>query len=631
MSKSDENESNATSETLQWKSREIPRELSGVTLGDFEIQRLLGKGGMGEVYLANQISLNRPVAFKVLRSDLLANPTYLSRFEAEATAVAKLNHPNIVHVYTLGKIDSYRFIAMEYVLGTNLRDYLKKKGALDYPLALSIMRQAALAIGAAGELGLVHRDIKPENLLLTRKGQVKVADFGLCRDLDADRVNITQTGVTMGTPLYMSPEQAQGHETDHRSDLYSLGVTFYHMIAGVPPFRADTPLALALKHVRDKPASLAVHRHDIPPELDRLILKLMEKSRDARYQSAAELLRDIAKIRDSLSAGTTTQSTIMDIGATAPPSVIPPTPPSPTQASPILKNLSTSTAQSLRSLFFPDPMEAKPLFGVKTVALLLLLGVAMGAGFGWSARPEDLLGEKAPQGKSLPGLMMTPAWQSFEKRANPEDQYYHVLLAIAPDEMHAAWLSVPGYYPNSREWISRSYTQLARTLLRDQDVERLKILANEIEEWDEAQTHEKDLANVIRVGVEAIEGDLEGVVKDFDSKIVPKKLPDPALVELSFRVLARAEQYARTHPGTPERVLRNLTRLRNELLQILIFAMIADPDDSAGKKQVESPNGGEVGTDLDLRQGAGRCKSAEGAGASGLICQRRGGVLSWLI
>ena len=272
MSKSDENESNATSETLQWKSREIPRELSGVTLGDFEIQRLLGKGGMGEVYLANQISLNRPVAFKVLRSDLLANPTYLSRFEAEATAVAKLNHPNIVHVYTLGKIDSYRFIAMEYVLGTNLRDYLKKKGALDYPLALSIMRQAALAIGAAGELGLVHRDIKPENLLLTRKGQVKVADFGLCRDLDADRVNITQTGVTMGTPLYMSPEQAQGHETDHRSDLYSLGVTFYHMIAGVPPFRADTPLALALKHVRDKPASLAVHRHDIPPELDRLIL-----------------------------------------------------------------------------------------------------------------------------------------------------------------------------------------------------------------------------------------------------------------------------------------------------------------------------------------------------------------------
>src|SRR4029079_539547 len=128
---------------------------------------------MGEVYLARQVSLNRPVALKVLRPDLLTKPAYLARFEAEATPVAKLNHPNIVHVYTLGCVDGIRFIAMEYVQGTNLKDYVIRKGALHLPLAISIMRQAGQAIAAAAEVGLIHRDIKPENILLTRKGRVK--------------------------------------------------------------------------------------------------------------------------------------------------------------------------------------------------------------------------------------------------------------------------------------------------------------------------------------------------------------------------------------------------------------------------------------------------------------------------
>ncbi len=217
-----------------------PHDLTGLTLDDFRVEKLLGRGGMGEVYLATQISLNRPVALKVLRSDFAANPTYLGRLKTEATAVAKLNHPNIVHVYTLGCVDDIHFIAMEYVQGTNLRDYIMKKGALDLPLAYSIMKQTGQAIGAAGEIGLIHRDVKPENILMTRKGRVKVADFGLCRDQDGQGLHLTQSGVTMGTPLYMSPEQAQGHAVDHRSDLYSLGVTFYHMLAGVPPFRAET-------------------------------------------------------------------------------------------------------------------------------------------------------------------------------------------------------------------------------------------------------------------------------------------------------------------------------------------------------------------------------------------------------
>ena len=189
---------------------------------------------MGDVYLARQLSLDRPVALKVIKAEWAANPTYMGRFEAEAWAAAKLSHPNIVHIYTLGSEGSVRFIAMEYVKGMSLRDYLKKRGLPDLTLAVAIMRQSGLAVKAAGEAGLVHRDIKPENLLLT-KNQLKVADFGLAQLPAEDRMHLTGPGIAVGTPMYMSPEQVQGKELDTRSDLYSLGVTYYYMLTGEPP------------------------------------------------------------------------------------------------------------------------------------------------------------------------------------------------------------------------------------------------------------------------------------------------------------------------------------------------------------------------------------------------------------
>src|SRR5262245_51808016 len=146
-------------------------DLTGSTLGDFQVERLLGRGGMGEVYLATQVSLSRPVALKVLRPDVLSKPGYRERFQSEAIAVAKLNHPCIVHVYSMGQIeDIYFFIAMEYVEGINLREYVVKRGALDLAQALSIIKQTAQAIGAAGEAGIIHRDVKPENIMITRRG-----------------------------------------------------------------------------------------------------------------------------------------------------------------------------------------------------------------------------------------------------------------------------------------------------------------------------------------------------------------------------------------------------------------------------------------------------------------------------
>jgi serine/threonine-protein kinase len=280
-------------------------DLSGRTLGDFRLMRRLGQGGMGQVYLAEQLSLKRRVALKILRADLAADPASLERFRAEAEAVARATHANIVQVYAVGESDGLRYMALEYVEGRNLRDYLARKGPPDVPLVLSILRQVAAALQRAGELGIVHRDIKPDNILLTRKGEAKVADFGLSRrQAGGPAVNLTQSGVTMGTPLYMSPEQVEGKPVDGRSDIYSLGVTCYHLLAGHPPFRGASAFEVALQHVRSEPEPLSRVRPDLPPALCDLVHRMMAKDPAARPQTGRDLLRELARVRESLSSDT---------------------------------------------------------------------------------------------------------------------------------------------------------------------------------------------------------------------------------------------------------------------------------------------------------------------------------------
>lgn len=283
---------------------EIP-DLSGRTLGDYQILRKLGSGGMGQVYLARQQSLKREIALKFLNSDLVNNEKALKRFQAEAEAVARISHPNIVQVYAIGEHDGLRYMALEFVNGRNLRDYLSKKGPPDLPVALAILKQVASALQKANELGIVHRDIKPENILMTRKVEVKVTDFGLSRLTDATAVplNLTQSGVTLGTPLYMAPEQVQGKPTDHRSDLYSFGVTAYHLLAGQPPFHGKTAYEVAMKHCTETPEPLAALRPDLPGDLIALVHKLMAKDSGERYQTAKDVLRDLAKIAKGNSTG----------------------------------------------------------------------------------------------------------------------------------------------------------------------------------------------------------------------------------------------------------------------------------------------------------------------------------------
>ncbi len=277
-------------------------DLAGRAVGDYRILRRLGRGAMAEVFLAEQQSLKRNVAVKVLLPELAKDEAYVRRFHREAQAAAALQHAAIVQIYEVGNADGIHFIAQEYVPGQNLKQLLNRQGTLDVKLVGAILRQVAAALHKASQQGIVHRDIKPENILITAIGEVKVADFGLARvsTPGGDGMNLTQVGITMGTPLYMSPEQAEGKPLDQRSDIYSLGVTCYHLLAGRPPFEGDSPLTVAVKHLNTQPARLDQVRSGVPPALARIVHKMLSKKPEDRYQDASQLLRDLREVQKSL-------------------------------------------------------------------------------------------------------------------------------------------------------------------------------------------------------------------------------------------------------------------------------------------------------------------------------------------
>ena len=274
------------------------RDLTNTEFGDYHIIRRIGSGAMADVYLAEQRSLGRRVAIKILKSELTSDETYVKRFLREAKAAARLAHPNIVHIYEVGERDNLRYIAQEYVQGNNLAQYLQQHGAMTPKQVFRVLWQVASALEAASQAGIVHRDIKPENILLGDKLEVKVADFGLARveDLSDPDLQLTKIGVTLGTPLYMSPEQSEGKPLDHRSDIYSLGITGYHMMAGHPPFRGDTALSVALQHLKKEAEMLETVRPDIPPAMARIVHRMMAKLPKDRFQSVRQLKLEMKQL-----------------------------------------------------------------------------------------------------------------------------------------------------------------------------------------------------------------------------------------------------------------------------------------------------------------------------------------------
>ncbi len=272
-------------------------ELPFRTLGHYEIVGRLGHGGMGDVYLGYEPKLGRTVAIKVLPAELARHEDFVRRFYQEASAAAKLVHPNVVQIYFIGEQSGNHFFAMQYVAGETLDQLLARRKSLSVTETLAILEQALEGLAAAHRRALVHRDIKPGNILIDAENRhALLADFGLVKSL-AESGKFTATGVVMGTADYISPEQGRGHPVDHRSDLYSLGVVAYQMLAGSLPFVADSPTSMIFQHVYERPRPLREVAPHVPPALAGLVEKLLAKSPDERHQSAEEVLADLRAVR----------------------------------------------------------------------------------------------------------------------------------------------------------------------------------------------------------------------------------------------------------------------------------------------------------------------------------------------
>ena len=265
------------------------------TLGRYVIEKKVGAGGMGAVYRARDDQLKRMVALKVLPRDKAQNPTLVKRFHSEAQAAANLSHPNIIGVYDAGEVDGYLYIAMEFVEGIDVGDLVARKGVLSAKRSLDIIRQVTLALQHAYEQNIVHRDIKPSNLMIDKEGNVKLADMGLARSLNEEESSsITRDGTTVGTVDYMSPEQARDSKAaDGRSDIYSLGATWFHMLCGHPPFPDGDLLNKITAHAKQNPPDPRDLNPDVPDAIAAMIFRMLEKRATDRYQTPQELLDDL--------------------------------------------------------------------------------------------------------------------------------------------------------------------------------------------------------------------------------------------------------------------------------------------------------------------------------------------------
>ena len=343
----------------------------------YQLESLIARGGMAEVYVALDTQLNRRVAVKILFPEYAREQSFVERFRREAQAAANLNHPNIVAIYDWGQSEGTYFIVMEYVKGQSLRELLNTNGPLDSDDIAEYATDVASALAYAHQHGVVHRDIKPGNILITETGKVKVTDFGIARAGTSE--SLTQTGSVMGTATYFSPEQAQGYNVDGRSDIYSLGIVMYELATGAAPFTADTPIAVAFKHVSEKLVPPSVRNPDIALDFEKIICKCLEKDPDRRYPNANDVHDDCVRfirrrpvLAGSIRAPHDEEATVMNAALVD----VPDDPiTGRTQAVGVIAATETATGDPSNAYAFSPPPRKGPVIAVVSIIVLLLLAV----------------------------------------------------------------------------------------------------------------------------------------------------------------------------------------------------------------------------------------------------------------
>ncbi|MBI1806389.1 MAG: protein kinase [Ignavibacteria bacterium] len=279
------------------------------TISHYMILEKLGEGGMGVVYKAHDTKLDRFVALKFLPAAVTASPADVARFEQEAKAISALNHPNIATIYDIDECQGQKFLVLEFIPGGTLKSKVKKLqsegGELPVGEVIDYGVQIAEALAHAHRHQIIHRDVKTDNVMLTAEGKVKLTDFGLAKLRGATQ--LTRVGSTLGTAAYMSPEQVRGEDLDSRSDLFSFGIVLYELVTGRLPFRGEHEAALAYSIVNENPLSSKSIRHDVPPSLEDVILRCLEKDREKRYQRAEEIISDLEKIRQEITGSVRVQ------------------------------------------------------------------------------------------------------------------------------------------------------------------------------------------------------------------------------------------------------------------------------------------------------------------------------------
>ncbi len=485
-----------------------------MVLGDYRILCRIGSGAMADVYLAKQISLEREVALKILKNQYAIDETGVRRFVREAQAAAKLEHPNIVHIYEVGskKIgrdtswfkrcwhwitfstnknqvgQTVHFIAQEYVPGLNLQQYLRRVGPLSVRQTLVILQQICSALEKASHFGIVHRDVKPENILLSKEGLVKITDFGLAYlegFYGSRSMSLTQTGLTLGTPLYMSPEQAEGKPLDFRSDIYSLGVTAYQMLVGHPPYNGTTLLSVILQHINEPVASIRLIRPNVPEVLSSAVEKMMAKQPMDRFTSFKEIGDLLKGIQNGL-----TPTTVFETNSS--------------KSTPVQQAISTRlfTDESEKQVFHDtllegalsnklqtsfsklqalNQQEKKLSFNKGSRRYLLIAALLIALVFGGGIELFSRIRISTP-------LSDKPASVPIARFETVEEQW----VFASQMETAEGWKSVIDFFPEKEYWKRKAQQQLARTYIKEGNVNGAKEIFLEFTEMSPPVQHYLD-------------------------------------------------------------------------------------------------------------------------------------------